>query len=159
VTEWTQELIDTLTALWTEGISTAEIGRRMGVSKCAAVGKAHRIGLASRASPIRAGSASAFTAKRAPKTTLDTAITSESRAADQECVDPKSEFAPVKIIQPKRCTWLDGKVRGKYVQCANDALPLKSFCEMHHRIVYVPTARQQSEKRADVVRPVNQETL
>ena len=51
--EWTEDAINRLRALWAEGHSTAEIGRRMGVSKNAVVGKAHRLNLASRPSPIR----------------------------------------------------------------------------------------------------------
>ena len=41
--------------LWSEGHSTAEIGRRMGVTKNAVVGKAHRLDLPARPSPIRSG--------------------------------------------------------------------------------------------------------
>ena len=51
--EWNEETIAKLRALWAEGLSTAEIGRRMGISKNAVVGKAHRLNLASRPSPIR----------------------------------------------------------------------------------------------------------
>ena len=45
--------IQRLRAFWTEGLSTAEIGRRLGVSKNAVVGKAHRLDLTARPSPIR----------------------------------------------------------------------------------------------------------
>jgi len=51
--EWSDETISQLRALWTEGHSTAEIGRRLGVTKNAIVGKAHRLDLAARPSPIR----------------------------------------------------------------------------------------------------------
>ncbi len=50
--EWTEETIQRLRAFWAEGISTAEIGRRLGVSKNAVVGKAHRLDLTARPSPI-----------------------------------------------------------------------------------------------------------
>ena len=51
--DWTAEAIDQLRAFWAEGHSTAEIGRRMGISKNAVVGKAHRLNLPARPSPIR----------------------------------------------------------------------------------------------------------
>ncbi len=51
--EWAEETIMRLRALWDEGLSTAEIGRRLGVSKNAVVGKAHRLDLPARPSPIR----------------------------------------------------------------------------------------------------------
>jgi GcrA cell cycle regulator len=51
--EWCDEVILQLRALWDEGHSTAEIGRRLGVTKNAIVGKAHRLDLPARPSPIR----------------------------------------------------------------------------------------------------------
>ncbi len=51
--EWTEELIIHLRGLWEEGRSTAEIGRVIGMSKNAVVGKAHRLNLPPRPSPIR----------------------------------------------------------------------------------------------------------
>jgi GcrA cell cycle regulator len=51
--DWNDETITRLRALWAEGHSTAEIGRRLGVSKNAVVGKAHRLNLPPRPSPIR----------------------------------------------------------------------------------------------------------
>ena len=53
--EWTDDTIRELRQLWSEGHSTAEIGRRMGVTKNAVVGKAHRLDLPARPSPIRTG--------------------------------------------------------------------------------------------------------
>jgi GcrA cell cycle regulator len=51
--EWTVDTIVRLRELWDEGHSTAEIGRRLGFSKNAVVGKAHRLDLSARPSPIR----------------------------------------------------------------------------------------------------------
>jgi GcrA cell cycle regulator len=48
VETWTPERIADLTRLWEEGITTAEIGRRIGVTKNAVIGKVHRIGLVPR---------------------------------------------------------------------------------------------------------------
>ena len=50
---WTDEDIERLKKLWSEGHSTAEIGRLIGKSKNAVVGKAHRLSLAARPSPIK----------------------------------------------------------------------------------------------------------
>ena len=51
--DWNEETILRLRGLWAEGHSTAEIGRRLGVTKNAVVGKAHRLDLPARPSPIR----------------------------------------------------------------------------------------------------------
>src|SRR5487761_1420900 len=50
---WTSELVQNLARLWDEGHSTAEIGRRLGVSKNAVVGKAPRLALTPRPSPLK----------------------------------------------------------------------------------------------------------
>ncbi|MBW6400006.1 hypothetical protein KPL78_19250 [Roseomonas sp. HJA6] len=49
---WSDDAIARLRVLWDEGHSTAEIGRRMNLSKSAVVGKAHRLRLTPRPSPI-----------------------------------------------------------------------------------------------------------
>ena len=50
---WTDDQVEELKRLWNEGLTTGEIGKALGVSKNAVVGKAHRLGLNSRPSPIR----------------------------------------------------------------------------------------------------------
>ena len=50
---WTEVRIQQLEALWKAGLSNAEIGRKLGISKNAVVGKAHRLHLPSRPSPIK----------------------------------------------------------------------------------------------------------
>ena len=52
-TFWTEERVAQLGKLWAEGLSTAEIGRRLGITKNAVVGKAHRLNLQGRPSPLR----------------------------------------------------------------------------------------------------------
>jgi GcrA cell cycle regulator len=50
---WNDEKINRLKKLWSEGLTTGEIGKRLSVSKNAVVGKAHRLGLKGRPSPIK----------------------------------------------------------------------------------------------------------
>jgi len=50
---WTPELVQNLSRLWGEGHPTAEIGRRLGISKNAVVGKANRLALTPRPSPLK----------------------------------------------------------------------------------------------------------
>jgi len=37
--DWSQEQVTELSRLWDEGLTTAEIGRRLGITKNAVVGK------------------------------------------------------------------------------------------------------------------------
>ena len=50
---WDDENISRLRDLWDQGLPTAQIGKLIGFTKNAVVGKAHRIGLERRPSPIR----------------------------------------------------------------------------------------------------------
>lgn len=51
---WTDERIDTLKKLWSEGKSASEIADFLGnVTRNAVIGKAHRLGLSGRPSPIK----------------------------------------------------------------------------------------------------------
>jgi GcrA cell cycle regulator len=50
---WTVERIDELSKLWDEGVTTAEIGRRIGVTKNAVIGKVHRLGLVPRVITVK----------------------------------------------------------------------------------------------------------
>ena len=68
--EWNDEVIGRLRGLWAEGLSTAEIGRRLGVTKNAIVGKAHRLDLTARPSPIRRDPGAA-PPRRAPARRMD----------------------------------------------------------------------------------------
>ena len=50
---WNDSNVARLKELWDQGLPTAQIGKLLGFTKNAVVGKAHRIGLERRPSPIR----------------------------------------------------------------------------------------------------------
>lgn len=79
--DWTAEAIEALRALWAEGHSTAEIGRRMGISKNAVVGKAHRLNLPARPSPIRREAEAASQANPAAAQSAAVAVAAERAAS------------------------------------------------------------------------------
>ena len=62
--EWSDRKIAALRQLWMEGVGTTEIGRQLGFSKSAIIGKARRLHLPARLSPIRKGGAAAPTRTR-----------------------------------------------------------------------------------------------
>jgi len=71
---WTEERIDRLKAMWTEGATASQIADELGgVSRNAVIGKAHRLGLEARPSPVKPGeekerpAPSAAAASPAPK--------------------------------------------------------------------------------------------
>jgi GcrA cell cycle regulator len=53
---WTEERIERLKAMWAEGATASEIADKLGgVSRNAVIGKAHRLGLEARPSPVKPG--------------------------------------------------------------------------------------------------------
>ena len=64
--DWTEVKVLRLRHLWATGLPTAEIGQRLGVSKNAVLGKAHRLGLAPRPSPLPPSADVPRAAARAP---------------------------------------------------------------------------------------------
>ncbi|MEZ5710876.1 MAG: GcrA family cell cycle regulator [Blastomonas sp.] len=65
---WTDERIDQLKTMWEKGLTASQIADELGgVSRNAVIGKAHRLGLKSRPSPVKAGEAKAKAKKPAAK--------------------------------------------------------------------------------------------
>src|SRR3954466_12453637 len=51
---WSEDRVEQLKTLWTEGLSASQIARALGgVTRNAVIGKVHRLGLAGRAGPSR----------------------------------------------------------------------------------------------------------
>lgn len=62
---WTEERIATLTKMWEGGSTASQIAEELGgVSRNAVIGKAHRLGLKSRPSPVKANDKKAAAAKK-----------------------------------------------------------------------------------------------
>src|ERR1700719_2992020 len=93
--EWAEETIIRLRTLWDEGLSTAEIGRRMGISKNAVVGKAHRLDLPARPSPIRTGGST-----RAPHASRRQPVPRLADTMPLSCLRGADIPAPVARIAP-----------------------------------------------------------
>lgn len=66
---WTDERIDSLRNMWEKGLTASQIAEELGgVSRNAVIGKAHRLGLKSRPSPVKAADAAKpAKAKPAPR--------------------------------------------------------------------------------------------
>jgi GcrA cell cycle regulator len=89
---WTDERIATLTKMWESGATASQIADELGgVSRNAVIGKAHRLGLKARPSPVKA-------AEQAKKATKKAAARPEPREAAAK--PAKSSAAPVSRAEP-----------------------------------------------------------
>ena len=109
---WTDERIDRLKELWTKGMTASQIADELGsVSRNAVIGKAHRLGLQSRPSPVKANEPVAApapkTRKAEPEITddapfdLDDASETPTRAAPLEQEQPATPAETAAPAQPR----------------------------------------------------------
>lgn len=160
--EWNDETIARLRALWDEGHSTAEIGRRLGVSKNAVVGKAHRLGLAARPSPIRrepSGRVRRPAARRVVGSTLPP-LPAASSAPPADLPQPLAAPRPVvaapaapRIVPQTRlggrllaCCWPLGEPGTRSFRfCDAESLAGKPYCAEHAQLAYVRVRDRREE--------------
>jgi len=176
--DWTEELVARLRALWLEGHSTAEIGRRMGITKNAVIGKVHRLHLPSRASPIRQDGSSAPRRQTVPRVrgpslpplrsvkerepvpaTQPPPMASRARPRADPSPSPPAPARPAVAdpVRPARpvsqqpCCWPIGEpgTRG-FRFCDAGAVPGKPYCAEHAAAAYVAprTARCRPDGRS-----------
>ncbi len=137
--EWTEEAISRLRNLWAQGLSTAEIGRRLNVSKNAVVGKAHRLNLPARPSPIRR---SPGVAPRPPVPRRVQGPTLPPLSASLSAPVPmlRAVTPPPKPKLPRTapCCWPIGEPgTASFHFCNAAAMTGKPYCEEHAAIAYV----------------------
>ena len=108
--DWNTEVIAHLRVLWAEGHSTAEIGRRMGLTKNSIVGKAHRLNLPPRPSPIRYGTTSKPEAVPKPEPQGDQPLLS-SAPSDAVCAQQTTR-------KPKPAAQISKRVKGRDLSSA-----------------------------------------
>ena len=91
----TDERIDQLKALWDKGLTASQIAEALGgVTRNAVIGKAHRLGLKSRPSPVKANDADK---KAAPKKAAPAAVPAKAPAAAAPSRPrPAAPVAPVR---------------------------------------------------------------
>jgi GcrA cell cycle regulator len=92
---WTDERIEQLRQMWSNGHTASQIAETLGgVSRNAVIGKAHRLGLQSRPSPVKASEAEA--AEPAPKPVADAPAPPPPPAPPKPAPAPAAEPAEPK---------------------------------------------------------------
>ncbi len=139
---WTDERISDLVRLWDDGHTASHIGKAIGVTKNAVIGKAHRLKLPPRPSPIRQSAA--------PKAQKPAANPMPTPAHKQI-----AKVRPRPIVRAARagvggssCLWPIGDPSTPdFHFCGAEAVPGKPYCDEHCARAYVVT-RPRGESRA-----------
>ncbi len=156
--DWTDEIVDRLKTLWAEGVSTAEIGRRLGVSKNAVVGKAHRLSLEARPSPIRRGAPGEVPKRPAVRRMVGPTLPAMAPvAADPEpvVIAPPVVASPPPVLRAVHrapggrlvaCCWPIGEPGTRSFRfCDAESLPGKPYCSPHAALAYVKVRDRREE--------------
>ncbi len=163
--EWNEETILRLRGLWDDGHSTAEIGRRLGVSKNAVVGKAHRLGLPARPSPIRregTGRPRVAQPRRVTGPTLPPLPACAATLPSLPDLPPPAPSsgrpsnppaAPVPRVVPaarvgrlQACCWPLGEPGTRSFRfCDAESLAGKPYCAEHAQLAYVRVRDRREE--------------
>ncbi len=98
---WTDERIDQLKTMWEKGLTASQIAEELGgVSRNAVIGKAHRLGLKSRPSPVKAGEAKPKVAKKADAPKPAKKAEAAPGAEAETDSPPFKVDAPAKPVRP-----------------------------------------------------------
>ena len=148
---WTDERVTLLRELWAKGLSASQIAVQLGgVTRNAVIGKAHRLGLESRPSPIRGDG----TGSRRRNRAIDRALEAKAlrgTMADEEIGGEKvvpegTSHRHEQILPPiarrggdvKSCLWPIGDPSDDdFGFCEDDTVPGRPYCAKHCEVAYI----------------------
>ena len=116
---WDEKKLDLLKSLWDQGLPITKIGDKLGVSRNAIAGKAHRLGLPKRNSPI---SSNVDESTKNPVKIVKT---------DKREIPLKLSLRDVEWSRIK-CCWPNGdpKLKG-FNFCGAEIVPGRPYCDKH----------------------------
>jgi len=150
---WTDERVTLLKKLWGEGKTASEIAKILGgVTRNAVIGKAHRLKLSGRNSPIqntaKKTAATITPSPTASNTNTNTNVVSPGRGRPKKQA-PDMKNIPVKRIKlsdlkDRQCRFPLGDPREKdFAFCGCAAMPGIPYCAEHAKIAYQAATRKK----------------
>ena len=147
---WNDDNVARLKELWDQGLPTAQIGKLLGFTKNAVVGKAHRIGLERRPSPIRRASAKPDRKKaRSPVMPKLNFEKIDEQKESLSYTSQVSQFQPsIKNIftgnKKRGCEWPEGHPdEPEFHFCNKERFEDKPYCVDHCAIAYVIPEKEE----------------
>ncbi|MAI90155.1 GcrA family cell cycle regulator [Ponticaulis sp.] len=168
---WTEERVEQLKKLWTEGHSASQIANQLGgVTRNAVIGKVHRLGLSGRATPSRpvkrpprlarpkpapqrverpTVEPEAPAAPAAPSTLPAVAKTSSEPLAPAKL--DNGDFASVLNIRESMCKWPIGDPMDKDFAFCGRAASGGPYCAEHAKVAFQPKKSARTRREENVV--------
>ena len=144
--DWTNERVEELRRLWGQGQTASRIADLLGgVTRNAVIGKAHRLGLRGRPSPIRRDETGAVARPApVPRVSVPAPITVKAELPPVETPRAAAPIAPAAAApakalggSTKTCSWPmgDPKQPGFHF-CGGEAVPGRPYCSTHCGMAY-----------------------
>src|SRR5882757_4834164 len=156
--EWSSERIEQLRSLWHDGLSASQIAAVLGgITRNAVIGKAHRLGLTGRPSPIKnriAGQARPRPARRpraerVPVQRPATIAATPARRVEPALPPLELEDMPgatILTLTDRICKWPIGDPRDPdFHFCGRASAEGLPYCVDHARRAYQPPARRSGD--------------
>ena len=160
---WTDERVELLKKLWTDGLSASQIAAELGgITRNAVIGKVHRLGLSGRAkSP--SSSAPRPRKPRAPghmmrlprpsmrgNTALAPIYETDLEAEPEliENIIPIGQRCTLLELNESKCRWPIGDPgTAEFFFCGGPPLEGVPYCSYHSRVAYQPASDRRRDRR------------
>jgi GcrA cell cycle regulator len=161
---WTDERLELLKKLWSEGLSASQIAAEIGggMTRNAVLGKSHRLGLVRNTS---SGTSAPRSRKESPapgkiptprpsvRHGLTPMISTASQPPNEqagtaslpeEITSPPQEGLTIMDLREGMCRWpLGDPTRPEFRYCGAHAIAGLPYCSHHAQIAYLPTAERK----------------
>ena len=143
---WSEDRVEQLKTLWTEGLSASQIARALGgVTRNAVIGKVHRLGLAGRAGPPRAERPRNAVPRKAA---VHISVPAPQIVEEDPIQLEDGNFATVLTINDRMCRWPIGDpAENEFHFCGHKPKFGSPYCEAHARKAYQPQQARRDKGR------------
>jgi GcrA cell cycle regulator len=160
---WTDERVEALKKLWTDGLSASQIAAELGgITRNAVIGKVHRLGLSGRAKspsssaprPRKARTHSHMLRVSRPAMRGNTALAHAydlEPEPEPELLDniiPIGQRRTILELTEETCRWPIGDPGGSdFFFCGGQAMGTLPYCTFHSRVAYQPASDRRRDRR------------
>jgi GcrA cell cycle regulator len=133
---WTDERVAQLKRMWGEGRTAAEIAKELGgVTRNAVIGKAHRLKLSNRISPIQQDNKKPAHVSAPVREKVAAPIV--TRAANHDPMPVRAGGVKMSELKDRMCRWPIGDPREpNFHFCGGPGVPGLPYCPEHAKMAY-----------------------
>ncbi len=142
---WTDERVALLKKLWVEGKTAAEIATTLGdVTRNAVIGKAHRLKLSNRVSPIQQNQKTKKPIKASIPANTSEAPEKQRGPKKKDIVISRGKGLKLEQLGPSMCRWPSGDPKAAdFGFCGEKSVSGLPYCDEHARVAYQAASRSR----------------